>query len=283
MSIATLQRPPEAFRPDRTENINRARERPPVELVPGVQLDCLVGPHNGARNLTTGLVEFAPGARLPYHTHVVSESITLLAGSALAMVEGRTYRLSPLDNLVVPRNIAHSVHNASSLEPARFHVAFPSISPGREWITTTFELCDAPKTSMGVPGKERFTRFNTAPRSEAGPGTSFIDYFNRDLMPKLEMSGGYGLFQPGGRLPAHFHDFDESICIIEGAATCICEGRHHSMSDGATALQPRGRVHYFINNSENPMAMLWVYAGPTPDRLLTEERCAIEPGVAWPE
>ena len=283
MSIATHPRPPESFRPDRTEKINPAGERPPLEVVSGVQIDCLVGPHNDARNLTTGLVDFAPGACLPYHTHAVSESITLLAGSALAMVEGRTYRLSPLDNLVVPRSLAHSVRNTSSSEPARFHVAFPSLSPGREWIITTFEPRDMPRSSTGVRGKERFTRFNTAPRSEAGPGTSFIDYFNRDLMPNLEMSGGYGLFQPGGRLPAHFHDFDESICIIEGTATCICEGRHHPMSDCATALQPRGRVHYFINNSENPMAMLWVYAGPTPDRLLAQERCAIEPAVAWPE
>ncbi len=47
------------------------------------------------------------------------------------------------------------------------------------------------------------------------------------------MSGGYGLFQPGGRLPAHVHDFDESICIIDGEATCVVEGRRHTMSSGA--------------------------------------------------
>ena len=55
-------------------------------------------------------------------------------------------------------------------------------------------------------------------------------------MPGIEMSGGYGLFQPGGRLPAHVHDFDESICIIEGEATCVVEGRRYTMCDGATAL-----------------------------------------------
>lgn len=281
--MSVLPRPPENFRPDRTENINPAGQRPATELVPGVQMDCLVGLHNGARNLTTGLVDFAPGAELPCHTHPVSESITLLSGSAWARVEGRTYRLSPLDNLVVPRAIAHSVRNASNTEPARFHVAFPTASPSRDWITTSFDPKEMPKASRGVRGKEQLTRFSTAPRSEAGPGTSFIDYFNHDLMPGLEMSGGYGLFQPGGRLPAHFHDFDESICIIEGTATCICEGRHHSMSGGATALQPRGRVHYFINDSPDPMAMLWVYAGPTPDRLVTDERCATQAGAAWPE
>ena len=46
-----------------------------------------------------------------------------------------------------------------------------------------------------------------------------------------------------------------------------------SVSDGATALQPRGRVHYFINDSPEPMAMLWVYAGPMPERVVLCEGC----------
>jgi quercetin dioxygenase-like cupin family protein len=140
-----------------------------------------------------------------------------------------------------------------------------------------------PQTSSGVTGKEHITRFESAPRSEAGPGTRFIDYFNEEMVPGIEMSGGYGLFQSGGRLPAHFHDFDESICIIQGTATCICEGRYHSMSNGATALQPRGRVHYFVNNSDLPMAMVWVYAGPLPQRILAAESYATGERNPWVE
>src|SRR5437868_8286660 len=97
-------------------------------------------------------------------------------------------------------------------------------------------------------------------------------------MPGLEMSGGYGLFQPGGRLPAHVHDFDESICIISGTSTCIVEGRRFTLADAATALVPRGRVHYFINESAGPMEMLWVYAGPRPERIVVDEVCATEEG-----
>ena len=102
-------------------------------------------------------------------------------------------------------------------------------------------------------------------------------------MPGIEVSGGYGLFQPGGRLPAHIHDFDESICIIEGEATCVVEGRRYTMNGGATALQPRGRVHYFINRSDRPMAMIWVYAGPRPERIIVDERCATVEGNPWRE
>jgi quercetin dioxygenase-like cupin family protein len=135
--------------------------------------------------------------------------------------------------------------------------------------------------ATGRAGAERVNRFRTAPRGEAGPNTSFIDCFNADLMPGLEMSGGYGLFQPGGRLPAHVHDFDESICIIDGRATCIVEGRRYALSDGATAMVPRGRVHYFINESAAPMAMLWVYAGPLPLRIVVAEACATAEGNPW--
>ena len=94
----------------------------------------------------------------------------------------------------------------------------------------------------------------------------FFPDFNADLVLGLEMSGGWGLFQPQGRLPAHLHDFDESISIVGGSATCRVEGREYAVADGGTALVPRGRVHYFINESQGTMEMLWVYAGPMPER-----------------
>ena len=48
-----------------------------------------------------------------------------------------------------------------------------------------------------------------------------------------------------------------------------------------TALQPRGRVHYFINESDGPMEMLWVYAGPKPERIVVDERNATAEGNPW--
>src|SRR5439155_18924620 len=127
----------------------------------------------------------------------------------------------------------------------------------------------------------RINRFKMAKRFEAGAGATFIDFFNEELMPGIEMSGGYGVFTRGGRLPAHIHDFDESICIVQGNATCVVEGRRYSMSDYATALQPRGRVHYFVNESDGPMAMIWVYAGLNPERLVVDERNATMEGDPW--
>jgi 2-keto-3-deoxy-L-rhamnonate aldolase RhmA/quercetin dioxygenase-like cupin family protein len=281
LPLTPLPRPPESVRPNRSEVVNKPGKNPLIELAPGISLDCLVGAHNDARNLMTGLVTLKVGAKLSYHTHPVSEALTVLSGTVVVAVEGREYSLSLLDTIVIPGGIAHSAWNNSAAEPGKVHVAIASHDPTRELSSTTFERRPMPSESAGIPRKERVTRFEIAPRFEAGLGTSFIDYFNQSLMPGIEMSGGYGLFQPGGRLPAHFHDFDESICIIQGASICVVEGRRYELANYTTALQPRGRVHYFMNEGNEPMAMIWVYAGPMPERVIVEERCATIEGDPW--
>lgn len=278
---APLTRPPESMRPDRNEVMTSVGHGAMKEIAPGVWFECLVGSHNQARKLTTGLVTFAPGAVLPYHLHAFTESVTLLSGAMTLDIEGRSYSLKMLDNAVIRAGQAHAARNVSTTKNAVLHIAMAVDVPSRTLVDKFFSTRSMPDDSTGVPGAERINRFATAKRSAAGPNTEFIDCFNADLMPGLEMSGGYGLFHPGGRLPAHVHDFDESICIISGTAMCIVEGRRYSMSDCATALQPRGRVHYFINETNATMEMLWVYAGPRPERIMVDESCATIEGNPW--
>src|SRR5207247_7633968 len=78
LPVTPLARPPASLRPDRQEVLIEPGQNSPVELASGVVLDSHVGEHNGARKLNTGLVTFAPGAKLAYHTHPVGESIQSL-------------------------------------------------------------------------------------------------------------------------------------------------------------------------------------------------------------
>lgn len=280
-AMAPLPRPPESMRPDRSEVMSKVGSSPQVELSRGVVFECLVGKHNHAQKLTTGEVTFSPGTSLPYHMHTFSESITVLRGSLIVEVEGRSYTLRQKDNIVILPGLAHTARNPSMSESAVLHAAMPTDVPARTLVERQFSRRAMSEDSQGVSGAERVNRFATAPRAPAGPNTEFINYFNSTLTPGIEMSGGYGLFHPTGRLPAHVHDFDESICIIAGQATCIVEGRRYSMGGGETALQPRGRVHYFINETQSTMEMLWVYAGPQPERIIVDERCATLEGNPW--
>ena len=264
-----LPQPPEGTMPDRDEVITGLGHGQTVELEPGVVMEALVGNVNTARGLTTGIVTMQPKALLPYHTHPCGESITVLEGEAEISVDGRTYQLGPLDNITIPRWMPHQARNPNSGNVARLHVALAMSVPERVLVARSFDRTEMPSNSNGTPGFERVTRFSNAKRLQGvGPGAEFIDYFNASLIPGIEMSGGFARFDPGGRLPDHLHDFDESICIIRGVAHCLVEGRQYSLSDCATAMVPRGRVHYFINESKHQMDMIWVYAGPMPERIV---------------
>lgn len=274
--------PPPGMKPDRNEVTTIPGEGPVITIQPGISFAATVGDFNTARGLTTGIVTLDPSAALDCHTHPCSESITVLQGDAEVTVEGRAYRLGPLDNITIPRWLPHAARNTSPTAPLRLHVALAMSAPERELITRLFARTEMPADSTGTPGMERVTRYRTARRTfGVGPGAEFIDFFNAELVPGIEMSGGYGRFEPGGRLPAHVHDFDESICIISGAATCLVEGRTYAMRDRATAMVPRGRVHYFINESSTAMEMIWVYAGPMPERVVVDAACSTKEGNPW--
>lgn len=274
---AVLPTRPAHIQPDRPEVITTRSAARRIELERGVVFQPMVGAHNQARNLTTGLVTFMPGASLPYHKHPHGEAITLLSGEAEVEVEGRRYRLRPLDNVYIPAGKAHFAVNPSAGKPATFHIAMDSHEPSRTLVPAPAPTRMMPDDAMGIPGAERVSRHATTPWYEPNPGARFQDYFNRDL-GSTGMSGGYGEFTPGGRLPCHLHDFDESITIVKGTATCVVEGRQYSVSDCATALAPRGRCHYFINLSNGPMAMIWIYAGDIPQRLVLNEKCCTPEG-----
>ncbi len=269
-TLATT-RPP-GFAPDRPEVINPRSSARRVELERGVIFQPLVGAHNNARNLTTGMVNFMPAALLPYHKHPHGEAITLVSGEAAVEVEGRRYTLQPLDNVYIPAGVAHAAFNTSANRPAQFHIAMNTHQPQRTLVDPDFVVRVMGPADSGRDGAEHVSRSATTPWYEPSPAARFQDYFNRDL-GSTGMSGGYGIFQPGGRLPCHLHDFDESITIVQGTATCVVEGREYLLSDCATALAPRGRCHYFINRTAAPMAMIWVYAGDLPQRLVLDEKC----------
>jgi quercetin dioxygenase-like cupin family protein len=276
-----MQGRPAGFQPNRPEMVTTRNAARRVELERGVVFQPLVGAHNQAVNLTTGIVTFMPGAQLPYHTHPHGEAITLLTGEAEVEVEGRRYHLFPLDNVYIPAGCAHAAFNPSGSKPASFHIAMNSHQPSRTLVPAPGATRVMPDDAGGTPGAERVSRHATTPWYEPNPGARFQDYFNRDL-GSVGMSGGYGEFVRDGRLPCHLHDFDESITIIKGTATCVVEGRRYSLSDCATALAPRGRCHYFINQTDHPMAMIWVYAGDIPQRFVLSQKCCEPEGCPLP-
>ena len=197
--------------------------------------------------------------------------MVLLEGDAAVDVEDRRYRLGPLDAVAVMPRPPRRVANLSADRPAVFHVALAlgraraeldqrPVRPGRA----------AARLPPAARGPSASVRRADAPVTELAPHAMFQDLYNAELGTR-GICGGYGLFEPGARLPCHRHEFDESITIVQGTATCVVEGRRHELAGFATAMVPQGRCHYFINLTLEPMAMIWVYAGDMPDRIVMDE------------
>jgi quercetin dioxygenase-like cupin family protein len=252
---------------NRTEVLTRGSGPPSADLAPGVSVRLLAAGALGAQGLTTALARFQPAVALPYHLHPCSEVIVMLEGRAGVLVEGRHYKLSPFDALHLPAGTAHSVRNLSTDSPAVLHSSFASDNPGRDLVTTTFTEVEWGEPAPGCP--EGLVRFERAAIYELAPRTCFRDLFARRFGAR-GICGGYGLFESGASLPCHYHDFDESITIVAGEAVCQVAGREYALSDCDTACIPRGRPHRFLNRSSQPMAMIWVYAGDEPDRILVD-------------
>jgi quercetin dioxygenase-like cupin family protein len=255
---------------DRREAVQTVTDAGLKVLVPGVDLHPLVGDYNGARNLFTGLLILATKASYPLFTRPFTEVSVLLDGQVAVDVEDRRYRLASFDAMTVPSQLPRRLVNLSHNRPALIHISLAASVPAQSWVNGRFTPVEQPANATGQPGAERLCRNNPRGRFELAPKALFQDLFSAELGSQ-GICGGYGVFEPGARLPCHRHEFDESITIVQGTATCIVEGRRHELSDKATALVPQGLCHYFINLTLNPMAMVWVYAGDKPDRIVMDE------------
>ena len=266
--------------PDRHEAMSRPGDGAPISLGEGAEVRVLVGQAQGARGVFTGILTLAEGRSTSAYARPNNEVVILLEGEAAIEVEGRRYHLATLDHAAIPASLPRRVVNLSADRPATFHVSIASPSPTMTEVALPGAIVDQAADYSGPSGRERVGRNSPEARFPLAPGAMFQDFFNASLGVG-GICGGYGLFAPGARLPCHRHEFDESITIVQGLATCIVEGKRYELSDNATALVPQGRCHYFINKTDAPMAMIWVYAGDMPDRIVLEESyCHPEMGRA---
>jgi quercetin dioxygenase-like cupin family protein len=255
----------------RLERVTHAATAPAVELVEGVSVVFFANGELGAKGFSTGLARFKPGVELPCHKHECGESITVLQGRCDIAVEGRIYRLAPYDSMHVPAGVAHGMKSLENSNDLLAHVAFSSATVTRELVRTPFTERDLRDAAASTEGPEALSRFSRAEEYELSANALFRDLFAKRLGSK-GICGGYGRFAPGASLPCHTHLYDESITIVEGGATCLVAGRRYALSGCDTALVPQGLPHRFINETSEPMGMVWVYAGDEPERVIVDNR-----------
>lgn len=247
---------------------------------PGVGVYLFVAESCGAKGFSTGIARFSPGAYMGYHSHPFNEAVTIVAGRARFVVEGRGYRLHAGDCIHLPAGVAHMVRNDRPASELVAHWALSDPKPARQDSGRQFQGEERGEGNPAASDPETIVRSDQSAVYELAKNAFFLDLFGRQL--GLEgICGGHGRFLPGASLPCHIHDFDESITIVEGTAVCWVEGRRYELSGCDTAYIPKGVPHRFLNQSSSDMSMIWVYAADEPDRRIVKAKyCFGE--LVWP-
>jgi quercetin dioxygenase-like cupin family protein len=83
-----------------------------------------------------------------------------------------------------------------------------------------------------------------------------------------EFLTGVTEFDPGASLPPHSHDCEESVVVLDGAATFEADGEVAELEAGDATWLAAGVAHRFSNAGNRPLRILWIYGSATATRTI---------------
>lgn len=117
-------------------SILRPSALPAIDRGNGARTTPLVTPAVGSTSILNGITAFAPGASIPMHSHNCEESVLVLEGECIAVMDGVEHRLGPQEATFIPADVPHRFINASSTEPAKIFWTYASIGATRTMMAS---------------------------------------------------------------------------------------------------------------------------------------------------
>jgi quercetin dioxygenase-like cupin family protein len=114
----------------------RPSDLPMADRGGGARTIPLVTPSAGSTQLLNGITIFDPGAAIGQHFHNCEESVMVLEGEAIAVLDGVEHRLGPGDTTWIQANVPHFFRNASDSRPMRIFWTYASIEATRTLVAT---------------------------------------------------------------------------------------------------------------------------------------------------
>jgi quercetin dioxygenase-like cupin family protein len=119
------------------ENLIRYRADATYELSKNAFFLDLFARRYGSVGICGGVGRFEPDASLPCHIHDFDESITIVKGRAVCLVEGRRYELSGCDTAFIPKGLPHRFLNLSNEDMSMIWV-YAGSEPDRRIVDAGF-------------------------------------------------------------------------------------------------------------------------------------------------
>ncbi len=120
--------------------------------------------------------------------------------------------------------------------------------------------------SQSTP-KPAILRPDALPVNDRGNGARTIPLVTRGC-GSTSMINGITAFDPGAKIGVHFHNCEESVMILEGEAVAEIDGTRHFLRTGDTTFIPPNVPHRFLNETDKPMRIFWIYADINASRTM---------------
>ncbi|QTI68932.1 cupin domain-containing protein [Gordonia polyisoprenivorans] len=124
------------LRDGRKATILRSAEITPRQRGGGARTIPLVSQQVGGKDFLNGITMFGPGAAIPEHFHNCDESVLIIAGSAIATIDGVEQPAGVGDNSFIPAGIPHFFRNASDTEELHIFWTYASVDADRTIVAT---------------------------------------------------------------------------------------------------------------------------------------------------
>jgi quercetin dioxygenase-like cupin family protein len=90
------------------------------------------------------------------------------------------------------------------------------------------------------------------------------------------LTSGFTRFEPGAKIALHWHNCDESDVIAAGRAVAEVDGQRFEMGQFDTTFVKAGVPHRFVNESDQPMAIIFTYASSNVTRTFADTGVTVE-------
>lgn len=118
----------------------------PVFALPGISHRTLVQKSDGVNQIEVWMQTLAPGSETPIHYHECEETVTVLRGSGVVVLEDSEVPFGPQSTIIFPPRLVHTIRSTGS-EDMEVVVCL-SETPGRAFTPDGIEI---PLPWLAVP------------------------------------------------------------------------------------------------------------------------------------
>ena len=101
--------------------------------IDGMKVRLIMGPDQGAGAVTMGELDFAPGAVLPRHKHLVEEAFRIYEGEGVALVADQEIPIKAGDAVLAPAGMPHGFRNDSDAQ-LKMTFFYPAVNAVSEFV-----------------------------------------------------------------------------------------------------------------------------------------------------